>query len=136
VAERGWRRKSSLDTGDRALFANAGDANRLFRTGRRSATVKWGRACLCTALRARGGLVWRRLAARSVQSGLSLARAATTLEPTLCAAAGNRLLAPVLHDGGYDTFVLPPLPERTAAVALCRAVGAAAAAGGIAAGSA
>ena len=105
--------ESYLDTGNRTMFANAGtdnapdadpDAQRRRETG----------SCLPLLIApVQVEPIWNRLAARSVQLGLPLPLVATTPDPALCLAAGQRRFAPVLHDGRCYTFVLPPLPEGT-----------------------
>jgi len=109
----GLAAESYLDTGNRALFANAtspivlhpvpGDGNAQERRESMSCVPLW-----CDPARLEP--IWRALAARAESLGLILPTVATTRDPELCIIAGARRFAPALRDGGRYSFVLPALP--------------------------
>jgi len=123
----GLEAESYLDTGNRAMFANAADAGTPDAGAEAQCcfdTDAWLHRDTDAQLRREMGSclpflddpaqveqLWRRLAARSVQLGMLLPQVATTPDPALRVAAGSSRFAPVLHDGGCYTFVLPPLPN-------------------------
>ena len=107
--------ESYLDTGNRAMFANAGLALMLhpdFSLTRRLAGMRESESCapLATAVEDVRP-VWQRLADRAEMLGYVAPSIATTEDPDLHVIAAGRELRPVAREGGRYVFVLPPGTE-------------------------
>ena len=107
----GMEAESYLDTGNRALFDNAGPVLWLHPPAA-DATAQARRVALsCLPLctdPAAVETVWRQLAARAVDLGFTLPAPATTDDPALCLGVGAARLAPVVQADGRAVFVVPP----------------------------
>ena len=106
----GLEAESYLDTGNRAMFANAGIAPAP-QSGIDPQRRRETQSCLPFLVEpGQVEQMWRRLATRSVQLGWPLPRVATTADPALAVAACDRRFGPVRLDSARYTFALPPLP--------------------------
>ena len=101
--------ESYLDTGNRAMFANAPEP--LILHADFDADQQHRREIgSCAPLTTDPGTVepiWRDLADRAVQLGYDLARPETTTDPALRLLAGGRVLFPAFCGGGHYRFILP-----------------------------
>ena len=103
--------ESYLDTGNRAMFENAGVAMRLHPDFSVSARLRDGRAGTCVPLATDAATVrpvWDRLSARAAGLGVATPDAVETFgDPMLRLRAGGRELRPVSTVDGRAVFALP-----------------------------
>jgi autotransporter passenger strand-loop-strand repeat protein len=103
--------ESYLDTGNRALFANAGIATMLhpdFATVNAGLKCREGNSCARLAVEADDvEPVWKRLAARAEALGYTRPTVSVTADPRLRLQVRGRELKPVTVLDGWYCFVLP-----------------------------
>ncbi len=107
----GLATESYLDTGNRALFANAGLATLLHPEFTVNAGLRCWRTDACAKLavnEAEVAPVWQRLAARAAALGHPAPLPAVTMEPDLRLMVGGRTVAPILSEASRAVFALPP----------------------------
>ncbi|HST74614.1 MAG TPA: Hint domain-containing protein, partial [Acetobacteraceae bacterium] len=108
----GLEAESYLDTGNRAMFENAGVAMMLHPDFSLAARLRDGVAATCVPLAVEATVVrpvWARLAERAAALGHAAPPApATTRDPALRLRAGGREFRPVMADGDRLVFALPP----------------------------
>jgi hypothetical protein len=107
----GLAAESYLDTGNRAVFENAGTVLALHPdlSGDDGQARREQASCAPFASDAtRVEPVWRKLAARSAGLGYRLPIPATTRDPALRLVAGGHAYGPVARHGDCHVFVLPP----------------------------
>ncbi len=99
--------ESYLDTGNRALFANGGDAVVLHPTFEVPKTWSGDAAAPLATDEARVKPVWERLAARSRALGLPIPKEAFISDPAVHLQAGGHAIRPVLTQQDRSVFILP-----------------------------
>jgi hypothetical protein len=121
--------ESYLDTGNRALFSNAGLATVLHPEFAVNAALRCWQTDACAPLAvdaARVRPVWQRLAARAAQLGRARQLPISTDDPDLRLRVRGRTLRPVMADTRRAVFAVPPgareawLVSRAAAPAALR----------------
>lgn len=118
----GLQAESYLDTGNRAMFANARAATVLhpdFATVTAGLECREREGCAPLVMYADGvEPVWRRLATRAEALGHATPKPSLTTDPRIRLEACGRELAPLFSQDGWHTFVLPPGIDRVRLVSL------------------